>query len=190
MAKALKPDLTAATMDAVEYNVTFGPRYFRVENVPGYIVPIQPRYHAMLFPEAEVQLPLMASSHPFGNSIRKAYLCHSNLRRLAPGAFLLFYRSQDVRAVCVLGVVEDTIVSDEAREIARFVGKRTVYSFNEIEQMAAKPVLGVLFRQSRLLDRPWPLDLLKRSGIVNGPPQSFAAIPESAQRWLIHQLHG
>jgi len=42
-------------------------------------------------------------THPFGNALRKAYLCHASTRRLEPGAPLLFYRSKDEKAVFVVG---------------------------------------------------------------------------------------
>jgi hypothetical protein len=142
----------------------------------------------MLFPDAERQLSMVPTSNAFGNSIRKAYLCHSVIRRLETGDFLLFYRSRDLRAVTTVCVVEDVLVSANAMEIARFVGKLTVYDYEEIRRMAEKPVLAVLFRLARILDMPWPLELIKSSGIVRAHPQSFASIPKGASEWLIHQL--
>ncbi len=47
-------------------------------------------------------------------------------------------------------------MSADAAEVARFVGRRTVYSFAEIERMATKPILSLLIRFARGL--PEPLD--------------------------------
>jgi len=188
MAKAFIPDERTRLLPPLEYHVALGPSSFKIGGAQGYVVPIQPNYHAMLFPEAERQLNLVPPCHAFGNSIRKAYLSHSNLRRLKAGDYLLFYRSHDIKAITVVGVVEDSLVSSNATEIARFVGKRTVYTYDEIVEMCAKPVLAVLFRQARLLDSPLPSELLKRSGVITGPPQSFSSVPQGAEEWLARQL--
>lgn len=188
MAKELVPSQNAQNLSALDYHIAFGPKYFCSEGVDGFIVPIQPRFHQMLFPEAEAQLSFAQEVRPFGNSIRKAYLCHSKIKRLSAGAFVLFYRSIDLQAVQVIGVVEDTLVSDDAKEIARFVGKRSVYTFDEIQKMADRPVLAVRFRQALQLDIPWSLELLKGSGVIKAPPQSFTSLPSSSRAWLENQL--
>lgn len=180
LAKALKPPPDSASLKPYDFHVRYGPRHLKIDGVQGYIAPIQPRYHEMLFPDAERQLSMVPTSRAFGNSIRKAYLCGSMIRCLEPGDFLLFYRSHDLRAVTTVCVVEDVLVSTDAVEIARFVGKLTVYNYEEIEQMARKPVLAVLFRLARILDTPWSLELIKRSGVVRAPPQSFASIPKAS----------
>lgn len=175
-------------MSPLDFNVKFGPSNISVRRADAFLAPIQPQYHRMLFPEAEAQLSFMTPSHSFGNSIRKAYLCHSKIRRVTPGALLLFYRSKDLKAVQAVCVVESTLVSQRATEIARFVGKRTVYNYSEIQAMADKPTLVVLFRLARILDTPWPLELLIRSGCIKGSPQSFATVPGEARAWLVQQL--
>ena len=56
----------------------------------------------------------------------------------------------------------------------RFVGKRTVYSFKQIELMCRDAeVLALLFRQDRLLDPSIGLSQLEEEGLVKGPPQSI-----------------
>lgn len=190
LAKGLVPP-QETHLDPLAFNVRYGPHQVSVGDAAGaFIVPIQPQYHRLLFPEAEVvqQLPLFQSSHPFGNSLRKAYLCGSRITTLKPGSLLLFYRSQDLQAVTAVGVAEGLLRSTSADEIARFVGRRTVYAYEDIQKMAAHPVLAVLFRQARLLRAPWPLSLVKRSGLVQGAPQSIAKIPKEAEVWLTQQL--
>lgn len=177
-------------LNALEFNVRYGPRNFLVDEASALAIPIQPRYHSLLFPEAEHnQLKLPYESHPFGNSIRKAYLSHSRLRRVEPGSVLLFYRSGDLKGVKVIGVAEEKLTSSDADAIARFVGRRTVYSYEDIQGMVKKgPVLAVLFRLARILEAPWSLDQIKRSGILKGPPQSFVRIPEDKKQWIAEQL--
>jgi len=152
------------------------------------VVPIKPQFHRFLFPEAEDQTELWPGAHGFGNSIRKAYLCNAPIRTVSRGANLLFYRSVDVRAVTVLGVVEDTTVTHSAAEAARFVGKRTVYSLREIEELCTSPVLAILFRQSRVLGKPVPLQELIAQRVVTASPQSIVTVPKEATEWLETRL--
>jgi hypothetical protein len=101
---------------------------------------------------------------------------------------LLFYRSQEEQGVAALGIAEETLVSDDAAVIARYVGKRTVYSYEQITEMAAKPILALLFRLSRTLRARWDLDLLERTGILHGPPQSFVQVSPGGLNWTASQL--
>jgi hypothetical protein len=187
--KQMKPHAhDAHGLGPLAFNVKYGPYAISLIGAQVFVVPIQKHFHELLFPELRTQLELATESHPFGNSIRKAYLCHSKIRRISPGDAMLFYRSQQEQGVTAVGVAEATMVSSEALAIAHFVGRRTVYSYAEIEAMASKPVLAVLFRQARGLRRRWELDLLKRAGIVRRPPQSIMQVRPEAIPWMATQL--
>ena len=126
---------------------------------------------------------------PCGNALRKAYLCNSICREIRPGAILGFYRSEDVQGLTVLGVAEETMASGNATEIARFVGKRTVYPLREIERLCQRDVLAILFRQSRVLSSPIMLDKLLRNEIIAAAPQSITGISKIvARKWLKAQI--
>ena len=60
-------------------------------------------------------------------------------------------------------------------EILRFVGKRTVYTRDEIEANL-KPLMVILFRHHFHLKNPVELAILLGSGVLNGPPQSIMQI--------------
>jgi len=179
-----------AALDPLAFNVRFGPFACKMTGVPTFVVPIRPQYHQLLFPDAERQMELLPAGFPFGNSIRKAYLSRGAIRSVAPGSNLLFYRSEDVRGVTGTGVVEGTFVSSSANEIARFVGKRTVYSFAEIEAMCDRDVLAILFRHSGIVRPAIHLDALIRHGVLAAHPQSIVTVPEEATRWLQERLDG
>ena len=83
----------------------------------------------------------MPGAHPFGNGLRKAYLCRASKRKLDVGAPLLFYRSEVGQHVQVLGVLEQSMRSRDPNEIAAFVGKRTVYPLADISAMCAAGAL-------------------------------------------------
>jgi len=177
-------------LDALRFNVRFGPFAANLRSAPTFVVPIQPRYHSVLFPEAERQPELFAGLHPCGNSIRKAYLSLGPIRTITPGANLLFYRSEDKKHISVTGVVEATCVSSSPDEIARFVGKRTVYSFAKIAQLCRRDVLAILFRQSRSVRNPMSLAELIERGVLSAAPQSIATLPEEVKPWLQARVQG
>ncbi len=172
------------------FNIRFGPSAARFVGAPTFVVPILPMYHSVLFPEAEKQLELMPGVHPCGNSIRKAYLSRGPIRTITPGANLLFYRSEDKQHVVMTGVAEDTLVSSSPEVIARYVGKRTVYTYDEIRRMCQRDVLAILFRQSRTIRTPIRLDELRACGVLSAAPQSIVTVPEEAKEWLQTRVLG
>jgi GNAT superfamily N-acetyltransferase len=174
--------------DALEYNVRYGPAAVRVKGVAIYIVPIQPRYSDLLFPETAPQRTLFTGTFPFGNGIRKAYLCNSITRSIRRGDILCFYRSQSGQAVIASAVVEQTLVSKDAEKIARIVGKRTVYSFGEIEALSRNSiVLAILFRQSRILHMD--VGSLIAHHVMKRAPQSIMRVREGVE-WVTEMIAG
>lgn len=176
------------TLDPLSFNRRYGPFAAKIRDVPAFVVPIKPKFHRVLFTEAEDQGALWPGAHPFGNSIRKAYLCNAQTREVSSGANLLFYRSKDIRALTVLGVVEDTMVTRSAAQAAQFVGKRTVYSLREIEKLCRSPLLAILFRQSRVLAKPIALQELITHGVITASPQSIVSVRKEATEWLETRL--
>ena len=184
-AKSLRPSVNELEGSSVlERHIRFGPPYAALQEGGVALVPILPRYHRMLFPEYEAAPPLF-STDPFGNALRKAYLCNSRATGLTPGMNLLFYRSDDDRSATVLAVVEAAIRSTDVDEILRFVGQRTVYSRSAIELLARSPVLAVLFRQDRLIQPPISDDELVANGVMQRAPQSIMYVRDrEAITWL------
>lgn len=186
--KHLTPTRDAIT-DPFEYHRRYGPPALAVSLSPIYVIPIQPRYHRRLFPDDPTERMLMPGNEPFGNAIRKAYLSRNRIGPLPRGAIILFYRSKDQRAVTAIGIVEETMRSSDAAEIAKFAGQRTVYSYSEIAELARSPVLTILFRQDRLLSMPWQLKRLIAADVLAAAPQSITPVRnEEAIRWLSAQL--
>ena len=185
-AKTLRvPDDGAPRLNHLEFHVAFGPPTLRWLGVPAFIVPIQPRFHSRLFPEAERQLALSPATEPHANGIRKAYLSKGASRQLTPGSVLYFYRSQG-QEVTVVGVVEDVHVLSDALSIVRAAGKRTLFSYEDIETIAATDtdVLVIGFRQARVLDEPISYGELHQTGVLKGPPQTVTSVDPEAATWL------
>ena len=200
MHKTLRPTHDDMALSDLDFHVKFGPPALLARQ-SGFVVPIEPRWHRQLFPEldrppADVeQLPLFSwtsepLTHPWGNAIRKAYLCASNSKQVAPGDLLLFYRSEDRRQVDVLGVVEDVLRSRDPHEVAQFVGRRTVYTPEEISVMcrSVRGVLAIRFRQDRSVEPGWSVADLRLAGALRGVPQSVTRVRERGMEWLRDQL--
>lgn len=199
LAKRLRPTDTACC-PPLQYHIAFGPPAIQGSgNV--FVVPILPGWHEQLFPDsptlpsdAAQQLALITKpdlgTHPWGNALRKAYLCHSPTTRLQAGDTILFYRSRDAQAVTAVGVVEDTLRSGDAAEVLAFVAGRTVYTPDEVAEMCARVdgVLAVLFRQDRFIDPPWTLPELQANAVLKTWPQSITSVRERGRAWVNERL--
>lgn len=164
----------------------FGPAFKDGETVGKFVVPIRPEFHDRLFPQYLKKQKRLTSYLPtsFGNAIKKAYLCHSPIRQLRPGAILIFYRSEDEKAIGSLGVVERAEVFKNTDEIVRFVGTRTVYSEPEIREMAKSEVLAILFRHHfDFLCRLSLAELVEKK-ILLAAPQSITEISQERYKLL------
>lgn len=187
MAKPLTRGLEPPHEEALAYHIRRGPLHFRGD-VSWFLVPIQPRYASVLFPEASPQPSMFPGLHAFGNSIRKAYLCHAPVRSLEPGSVIVFYRSQDLKSAIAIGVVEATLRSSDPEEIAKAVARRTVYSLSEIRSLCRSEVLVVLFRQALIIDPSISLGSLIGGAVFSRPPQSIMKIKEEGLTWLRKRL--
>lgn len=179
----------AADIDALEYIRSFFPHFRQDAAIRKFLVPIQPQYHDILFPDyhhperSQMSLFAMPNKH-VGNAIKLAYLCHSQTNKVSPGDMLLFYRTEDEQAVTTLGIVEEFRVSKDPSTIASLVSRRTVYSDKEIEKLAEKDVKVILFRLVKHVSNPVPYHRMREKEIVSGPIQSLVRLDEAKFRKL------
>jgi len=163
-----------------EYLRSYFPHISPDGKVDAYVVPIQPRYHDILFPDFEgqstKQVELFRHENYAGNAIKMAYLCKAQTKAMQPGDVLLFYRSVDERALTSIGVVESYETLADAESIVARVKRRTVYTLAQIEGMAQQPTKVILFRLVRHLPRPLPLSELLQMSVLKGQPQSITKI--------------
>jgi rRNA-processing protein FCF1 len=123
-------------LPALDYHVSYGPPALS-EKAGVFVIPIIDRWHNQLFPECipdDVQLTLpglSVTTRPWGNALRKAYLCNASTNRVKPGDAILFYRS-GFQVVSVVGVTEDTFRTTSPDEVLNLVGGRTVYGASDI----------------------------------------------------------
>ena len=177
--------------DSFVYHCKFGPPAVDLKlSASVYVIPMRPTYHTRLFPDhPDEPAHLLHDNNPFGNALRKAYISQSAITPLARGDTVLFYRSKDWQAVSAVGVVEESMRSDDLSEIAAFAGQRTVYSYNEIAEMTRPSALPILFRQDRLIKRGWLLGDLVAAGGLNAATQSITQVrSEDGIAWLTRRL--
>lgn len=163
-------------LDALTYHKKYYPNFRADVQVGKYIVPIKPEYYKVLFPDNEPQRSLFQLGNVAGNAIRQAYLCHARLGGIRSGDILFFYRSTDWQAIASIGIVEQVGDYQDIDKIMQLVAKRTVYSLEEIKEMANKLTKVILFRIAQHLSEPISFEWLKRHGIVSGNIQTIRNI--------------
>jgi hypothetical protein len=171
------------SLQPLEISREFYPSFYDGSDVGKYFVPIWPENHERLFTDfrgsRQTRLPEHSGSFIVeGNTIKKAYISHTRNRHIAPGDLVLFYRSKDLKMVTSIGVIETVHMNlRETDEILKIVGRRTVYSRDEIERMK-KPLTVIMFRHHLHFKDPVPYKRLKTMGILTFAPQSITKISE------------
>lgn len=188
LVKLLNPPPDSAELTPLDHAVTYGPGNVRIER--GHIVPIQEAFHHLLLPDADPQDSLLAGSFGCGNAIRKAYLSRAGTRKVQPGDALLFMRTgAGPSRITALGIVEDTLVSASTDALVAFVGTRTVYSREQIDNMRrGGNVLALLFRHDRAVKNPLRTSEAIASGALNGTPQTITQLSPEGLTWVRNQL--
>jgi hypothetical protein len=150
------------------------------EEIKKFLIPIQPQYHDILFPDYPNRQMTFADYFEInrpGNAIKKAYLSGSRITKITPGSIILFYRSKDQHAITALGIVDqEPMRTNDANEVKRIVGKRSVYSDKELEEWAQKNVFILRFRHHFFFPNRLSLAYLQDKGILKAAPQSITEI--------------
>jgi hypothetical protein len=172
----------AKSLPPIEISKAFYPSFYDGDQVKKFIVPILPVYHNKLFTDySNRQITLTEYADEFvieGNTIKKAYLSHSNIKRMRRGDLILFYRSEDEQAITSLGVVEAVYSGvEDVGQILQLTGKRTVFSRGEIVKWVEhSPVSVFLFRHHFHLKSPIGLARLIDGQVIKAAPQSAMEI--------------
>lgn len=192
LAKRYQPRDTS--LSPLNFHIAYGPPAVS-DQASVFVIPIIERWHDQLFPECipeteQLLFPgLEGMTHPWGNALRKAYLCNSSTNQVQPGDAILFYRS-GLQTVSVVGVVEETARTSSPEDVLNLVGGRTVYGPSDIAQLAshAAQVLVILFRQDRVVDPAWTLPELQNHNVLKAPPQTVSKVKEAGAQWVHQQL--
>ena len=169
-------------VDPIKASKRYFPNFYDGKNVKKHIIPIKPKYHDRLFTDfpRRGQLTIDEAINEFvieGNTIRKAYLTHSSTKKIDPGDIILFYRSEDMKELVSVGVVEKVHYDlTDKEQVFNLVGKRSVYILSEIEKFVINPTTVILFNHHFYLKSPISFEDLIENNILQGPPQSITQI--------------
>jgi hypothetical protein len=168
----------------IEVSKRFYPSFYDGDKVNKFIVPILPEFHNKLFTDYRGRQTIL-SEHAGefiveGNTIRKAYLSHSRIKKMKPGDLILFYRSDDLQAITSIEVVEAVHTGlTNSDQILKLTGKRTVFSREDIESLVKEgPISVFLFRHHLHLERPLTLKELVGANVLKAQPRSATEIYE------------
>jgi len=167
------------------------PSFFDGPSVKKFIVPIQPKFHDRLFTDFKRrQISLFeyfGEFHSEGNSIKKVYITHSNILKISPGDLILFYRSDDIKGITSVGVVESFHPRrEDVKEISLLVTRRTVYSQQEVETMP-KPLSVILFTHHFHFPHPVVYQQLLDNHILEGPAQGISELTDEKYTWIVEK---
>lgn len=181
-----------SALSPVKISQTYYPSFYDGDLVNKFIIPIRPEFHNLLFTDftKKRQTKLREYSGEFvieGNTILKAYLTRSPIKKIEAGDIILFYQSHDMKSVTSIGVVDNLFPSvSDTDEIIRIIGKRSVYSRDLIEQ-SKKPLSIILFRHHFHLPRSVTFSELKNANVLLGAPQSITEIDNTKYKWVKQQ---
>lgn len=179
-------------VDPLIVSKVYYPSFYDGIEVKKFIIPIKPRYHDLLFQDSVIMEDTLFDDYiliPEGNAIRKAYICNSRIKKIAPGDILLFYLSHTERSLTAVGVVEGVYRDvNKPDRIMRYIGKRTIYERWDVERLAGKGALILLFRWHFSLKPFLRYDDLVKHGILLQAPQAIMEIPH--EKYLLIKEKG
>lgn len=176
--------------NSLESLIKYYPYFKDNESVQKFIIPIQPQFHEDLFPDfSSMKGSLFEKDQSLyscqGNTIKKAYLCHSKIKTIRKGDIILFYRSKDRKSIQCMGIVEDILFSENIDEVFPAIAKRTVYKYSDIQNILKKRTLVILFRY-KALDKEISNESIVDAD-VKGYIQSIRQISNEQYSTLVHE---
>ena len=180
--KEMEPSKHVLPMLPLEYHVRYFPHFYNGSEIKKYFIPIQPNFYYSLYPERMDQQLLQFENVQIGaivpgNTIRKVYLCHSNIKSILPGSLFFFYVSAPNSSIETLCIVEKTERFTDEESLSAAIGKRSVYSLEKIRDMITKEVIVISFRTIKHFS-PISIVEMRAAKIIKAPPQTIGEIKE------------
>ena len=175
----------------VDLNKKYYPAFYDGQRVRKHIIPIRPLYHDRLFIEYRRRIPSIFEGAgeliTEGNTIKKAYICHTKSKKLNSGDILFFYRSIDRKELTSICTAENVFQNVKKYEdVIKLVGNRTVYSKDDLlEILGQGPATIIIFLLHFDLKQYISLHNLQRAGIVRRAPQSVMEISDGGYRQIL-----
>ncbi len=164
---------------------------FEWSNKNTFIVPIQQKYHEMLFPESETSNQLsfedIEGINTYANAIKKAYICKSRTQKIKPGDILLFYASENKKSITTIGIVDNVFNKFATPEdLYALAKKRTIYSLEEIKSQFDSNSQLILFKYYKTLNNPISYGELIENKILKGAPMSIVEVDTNLVKKIIN----
>lgn len=180
--KLMQPPAKLPKMEPLEFHKFYSPHFYDDKEIRKFVIPIQSDFHDILFPEVTPQPTfegLQRGDAIPGNTIRKVYICHSPQKEMPSGSIIYFYRSSPEQYIHTVGIVEKARRLTDMESLAAAIGKRSVYSSDQVEEMIKKEVLVIDFRLIGHSNQPIALTELVSKNVFNKrPPQSVAELDQ------------
>lgn len=107
------------------------------------------------------------------NTIEKAYISNSRIKKINSGDVIMFYRSEDKKSLLNIGIVEKVCRLNNSDDIIKVIGKRSVYNKKDIRDGNQ---LVIMFLYNFTFKKGLNLDDLIKNEILKGAPQSIMKI--------------
>lgn len=156
----------------IEIAKKYYPYFYDGSDVKKFIVPIREEYHEKLFLSKPEQTALFGHITISNNTIKKAYLSKARIN-VNEGDVLLFYETPK-KGISQIGIVESSNKDLNIENINRTVGKRSVYSQDELKSFEGKNLV-ILFIHTKEFNKI-SYETLKKEGIIKGAPQSIQSL--------------
>lgn len=158
--------------------------FFTINGKKKFIVPIKEKYHNLLFQESEKSIQLSMDDYNglnvASNSIKKAYICCSNIKKIEKGSIILFYSSGIKKSITCLGIVDGVFTNfNNYEEMYKMVKKRTVYDESELRENFKRNSLVILFKLYYSFDKYVSYSFLLKNRIVTGPIRRIMEIRDN-----------
>ena len=147
--------------------------YVQIKDQEIFIFPVIPKYHKLLFEDAEgsyqISIDDTQGKNTSANAIKKAFISNAKRKNIKSGDIVLFYASHNRKAITTLGIVETAWNEFESQEeIFNIVRKRTAYDKEELKYVTKLDSVVIMFKHYITFKNPITYDFLYNNGIVNG----------------------
>lgn len=184
---------TIAKDEPLAYHRQYYPKFLSDTRVKKYLISIKGEYYKTLFPEniSDRQKGLFDSSdvNEFnkipGNTIRKVYVCRSNIKSIKQGDILLFFHCKDSnslhsQSLITVGIVDGFDMTSSHEEILRLTAKRSAFSQSELIDLTENDTKNVKVINFLLAGHISPAILYDQmTGVgMKGPYQSIRGVSD------------
>ena len=163
------------------------PYYFDDICINKYAIPIQPQYYSTLFKDGTLRQPTLfdatedSINEIHGNTIIKAYISNSKIKKLKQGDLLFFYASKSSKVIEPVGILESIQIVDKFDDLWEIVRRKTVFSQENLNTMLnEKGNLNVItFRLVTYLKKKIGLNRIQELDSFKNKIQTITHITES-----------